>query len=135
MDFGEIGGFDVDVWNLRGWADWYFTDNTKAGLDVAYWNFDLEGEDADLWTVSLGAEHRFDNTPISAFANVGYMTVSDLDVDAWTIKGGIRIFMDNAGSTLREHDRAVPFDYRVVPVAGNFIGIAGGSLLSGDILY
>lgn len=113
--------FSAEAWGLRGWADFYFTPNTKLGADVAWANIDFDGVDVDFWQVSGIAEHRFANTPISAFGRVTY---ADLDEggDAWTGMIGARVFLDNAGSTLQDHDRAVPFDYR--GIAG--LGAIGG---------
>lgn len=95
-----------DGWGLRGWADYYFAPNTKANLELAW--ADTDGNDA--WGISGKLEHRFDNTPVSAFAEVGYLD-ADQGAEAYTVKLGTRIFLDQQGMTLQDHDRQVPFDF------------------------
>lgn len=112
--------FDAEVWGLRGWADFYFNPNTKLGADIAWASIDGSG-DQDIWALTGVAEHRFDNTPISAFGRVSYVDLDDYG-DAWVGLVGARVFLDNPGSTLQDHDRAVPFDYR--GIAG--LGSVGG---------
>jgi hypothetical protein len=113
--------FDADIWGLRGWADFYFTPNTKLGADIAYANIDAGMGDGDVWALSGMAEHRFAGTPISAFGRLSYVDLDEAG-DAWVGLLGARVFLDNPGSTLQDHDKAVPFDYR--GIAG--IGTLGG---------
>jgi len=119
----RFGDDDFEAWGLRGWADYYFTPNTKVGLDLAWSNFDFDFGDSDVWSVGLGAEHRFDNTPFSAFADVAY-TDYDHGADGWSGMIGARIFLDNPGTTLQDHDRQVPFDVKPVGLFGGGFGSA-----------
>jgi hypothetical protein len=115
-----INDYDLDVWGLRGWADWYVNPNTKVGAEVAWTNVSEGSDSDDIWTVGVNAEHRFAGTPFSGFARVGYTSYFS-DFDTWSGMVGVRVFMDQPGTTLRDHDRQVPFDVRgngLLPFAG-----------------
>lgn len=116
-NFGEVfccTSGNGNFWGVRGWADAYLTPNTKLGADFSWWDgSDIIG--LKIWTASGTVEHRFANTPLSGFARVIYQNNDNGPDDTLTVSGGIRIFLDKRGTTLRDHDRQVPFDFFNVP--------------------
>jgi hypothetical protein len=110
-----FGQSDFNYWNVRGWGSYYFSPNTKLRGEVAYTSTNY---DENIWDLSAELEHRFTGTAFSAFGKVGYTNISDsgYDSNAWRGLVGARIFLDQPGTTLRDHDRQVPWDVR--PLTG-----------------
>jgi hypothetical protein len=100
-----------ELWGLRGYADWYVNPDLRLGGDVQYWSLDSN----DLWVFSGDLEKRFTGTPVSAGAAVSYLTGDGSD--AWSAMAKLRIFLDQPGTTLQQHDREVPFDFDLVGLA------------------
>jgi hypothetical protein len=100
-----------DLWGLRGYADWYINPDLRLGGDVQYWAVDSD----DLWVFSGDVEKRFTGTPVSGGVAVSYLTGDG--ADAWSALAKLRIFMDQPGTTLQQHDREVPFDFDLVGLA------------------
>jgi hypothetical protein len=90
------------MWGLTGTANLYFDPNTAVSGKVGgAW-----GDDDDFQLASIGIEHRFDATPVSAFAEAGWTNFVD---DSWSVTGGARFVFGAAGSTLQEYNRQNPF--------------------------
>jgi hypothetical protein len=79
----------------------------RLGGDVQFWTV----EDTDIWQFSGDVEKRFTGTPISVGGTLSYVTADG--GDAWTAMANARIFMDQQGMTLQQHDREVPFDFAI----------------------
>jgi hypothetical protein len=99
-----FGDYDFDAWSVRGWWDYYFTDNTKFTGQIAYANYE-DGE--DVWGMNKRVTHRFNGTPFSVFGQIEYVNIEDEDV--WGAGLGLTINLDGNG-TLRSYDQQVPFD-------------------------
>ncbi len=98
----EYGFEDPNFWGLTAAANLYFDPNTAVSAAVGTaW-----GDDDDFQVASLGVEHRFNSTPVSGFAEVGWTNVVD---DAFTATAGARFVFGAAGSTLQDYNRANPF--------------------------
>jgi hypothetical protein len=112
---------DCDFVYVIGWADFYPTPNTKIGVQGGYFDLvDVDGSSFEDWSVWGIAEHRFDGTPLSLFVRAGYESTFDNILEYVSVAGGLRIFFDNNGLTLQEHDRQVPFEYRLPQWSNNF---------------
>jgi hypothetical protein len=96
-----------ELWGLRGYADWYVNPDLRLGGDVQFWTV----ESVDIWQFAGDVEKRFTGTPISVGGTVSYITADG--EDAWTAMANARIFMDQQGMTLQQHDREVPFDFAI----------------------
>lgn len=108
--------FNSDIDNLsylRGILYQYFSENTRGAIDAA-WAFSDAFDSA--WSVTGSLEHRFAATPWSLFGSVGISGVRHSDVHPWTAMVGARLFVDQPGSTLASHDKAVPFNVRIPSV-------------------
>lgn len=90
-----------DFWTLSGEARWYWDPNTKFSAIATYadWN--------SSWMFTLGAEHRYDNTPFSLWVSASYF--SNDDNDGWEAMLGARWAFDQPGQTLQGHDYEIPF--------------------------
>lgn len=107
-----FGQHSYNYWTLRGWGSYYFSPNTKLRGEVAYASIN---DDAKAWDLSAELEHRFNASPISVFGKLGYTNVDYWfggSQSNWRGLIGARIFMDQPGTTLRDHDRQVPWDVR-----------------------
>lgn len=127
LTFGLQGSYnDVDCpscefLNIVGWADFYATPDTRLGVQAGYVDFiDIDSSTFRLWNVSGTAEHRFGGTPLSIFARAGYEASSDQVIEVYSVSGGLRLFFDNNALTLQEHDRQVPFEYRLPEITNSF---------------
>ncbi len=108
-----FGHYDHHYWNVRGWGSYYFTSDTKLRGEVVYQS---ENRGVKGWDLSAELEHRFTGSPLSAFGKVAY-TSADYYGDrhnAWRGLVGARLFIDQQGTTLRDHDRQVPWDVRQI---------------------
>jgi hypothetical protein len=95
---------------LRGGLHHYFSMDTRGTIDLAWVNspaFD------SAWSATGSVEHRFTGTPWSLFASLGVSGASGTDIRPWTAMVGARLFVDQPGSTLASHDKAVPFNVRL----------------------
>lgn len=99
---------DVTVYNLRGWMDYYFTDNTKLTGEIAYTNFDFDGGSEDSFSYSKRLTHRFDGTPFNVFGHANY-TNFDNDDDVFIVGVGVGVAI-NDGGTQKSYDKSVPFE-------------------------
>jgi hypothetical protein len=106
------GGYNY--WAICGWANYYFTPDTKLRGDVAYMD---DNQDDSGWSASARLEHRFTGTAISAFGQVGFASASSSGNTATSWNGlvGVRLFLDPAGTTLQAHDHMVPWDVAAAP--------------------
>jgi hypothetical protein len=103
---GRVGYFDSspDFWAADGAVNLYFDPNTAmtAGLGGVWFDSGSDG-----WTADMGLEHRFNNTPVSAFADLGWTNAEGGDV--YAITGGARYVFGDAGPTLQDFNRRNPF--------------------------
>ena len=90
-----------DFWTAAGEARWYWNANTRLTGMVAYNSFNT------AWAFTAEAEHRFDGTMFSLFADGTYYN-NDAGT-GWEVFGGGRVFLDRPGQTLQGHDHDVPF--------------------------
>jgi hypothetical protein len=94
---------DPNFWGLTAAANLYFDPNTAiSGTVGTAWSDDAD----DFQVAALGIEHRFDATPVSAFAEAGW---TNIVADSYSLTGGARFVFGAAGSTLQEYNRANPF--------------------------
>jgi hypothetical protein len=94
---------DPNFWGVTAAANVYFDPNTAiTGTVGTAWSDDAD----DFQVAALGIEHRFDATPVSAYAEAGWTNLVD---DAYSITGGARVVFGAAGSTLQEYNRQNPF--------------------------
>ena len=103
---------NVDIFGLRGWADYYFAPNTKLTGELAWWKVDDDYESVDVVDVRGRVTHRFAGTPFNIFGEAAYWSVSDYNMDFYSLTGGFTILLDGAGGTQQSYDQQVPFDYR-----------------------
>lgn len=99
----EYGFEDPNFWGVTAAANLYFDPNTAitAGVGTAW-----SDDDDDFQVASLGIEHRFNSSPVSGFAEVGWTNLTD---DTFTATAGARYVFGAAGSTLQDYNRANPF--------------------------
>jgi hypothetical protein len=95
----------ADVWQARGYADWYLNPDFRLGGDIQY----LNGDGEDVWAFTGDVEKRLTGTPVSFGGTLSYITADGEDI--WTAMANARIFLDGQGMTLQQHDREVPFDF------------------------
>jgi hypothetical protein len=99
----EYGFEDPNFWGLTAAANLYFGPNTAiTGTVGTAWRDDAD----DFQVASLGVEHRFDSSPVSAFGEVGWTNLVD---DSYSATAGARVVWGGAGSTLQDYNRANPF--------------------------
>lgn len=101
---------DDEYWSTRGWADFYLNDNTRIGGKLGYTSYSAASD--DVWSVSIDAEHRFGGSPIGIWAEGAYHQLDyqgTKDAEFWAAVAGFRIFFDSSGTSLRQHDRSVPW--------------------------
>lgn len=103
------GNYGFNYWGVRGWANYYFNPDTKLRGDIAYAS---TNDHSSVWSVAGTLEHRFTGTAFSAFGQVGYANASysGSSSNNWTVLGGVRLFLDPAGTTLQGHDHLVPWN-------------------------
>jgi len=110
-----------NFWTARAWTDLYVTPNTRIGAEINYASWDdffAPGFGIETWGAAVDAEHRFAGTPISTWIEGRYYHQdfpsfcggSGCDIDTWSGMIGFRVFMDAAGTTLHDHDKAVPWE-------------------------
>lgn len=115
---------DYHSWQVRGYAAYYLTADTKLVGDVRYTDPPRVDRipSQSRWDFSGLLEHRFAGTPWSIWASGSYSTSSSdggyftLSADSWSALIGFRLFMDAPGTTLYRHDREVPFKYDNQPL-------------------
>ncbi len=110
-----FGRNSYNYWNLRGWGSYYFTPDTKLRGDVVYQS---EDGGVNAWDLSAELEHRFTGSPLSVFGKAGYTSADMAGYKMTGTRGlvGARVFIDQPGTTLRDHDRQVPWDVRQLSV-------------------
>jgi hypothetical protein len=140
-DFG-FGLDDVDGFFVNAEVRYFATENWKAFLNGGYSTVGLDTDvlgdldlDFDTFTVGGGTEYRFNNSPISVFANaeysssetdgladIGVLGGEELEFSSVKVMAGLKL---NLGSqTLLERDRA---GASLNPVSDNFPrNLAGG---------
>ena len=106
---GAVAFQSFNISNVTGWSarlggHYYVTPNNRLSLTGLYYSF----SGGNLTGAEAAFEHRFTNTPWSAFAKATWLTESGYSETA--VLGGIRISLDNPGSTLQSHDKAVPWE-------------------------
>lgn len=121
----EICCGSVSFWTARTSADLYVMPNARIGAEVSYSSGGANGLDPNnsSWGVVVDAEYRIAETQVSAWVEgrydyAGVTCTGDCNGDILSAMIGARVFMDAAGTTLNEHDKAVPWnvdvwDYRV----------------------
>ncbi|HET7714618.1 MAG TPA: hypothetical protein VFK86_03240 [Bauldia sp.] len=90
-----------DFWSAAAEARWYWNPNTKFTGLVSFNDYN------SAWMLTAGAEHRFQGTMASIFADATYYT-NDVGT-GWELFAGGRLFFDKPGQTLQGHDYEVPF--------------------------
>jgi hypothetical protein len=103
------GTYGFNYWTVRGWANYYFTPDTKLRGDVIY---SSSNDNANVWGVMAKLEHRVTGTAFSAFGQVAYSNASysGSSIGSWSGLVGLRLFLDQPGTTLQAHDHMVPWD-------------------------
>ena len=103
---GTVGyGFSSpDFWAASAATNIYFDPNTAvtASLGGAW----ADGGDGS-YAASIGLEHRFNTSPVSGFAEVGWTDITG--DDALIATAGARVVFGAAGQTLQDYNRANPF--------------------------
>lgn len=112
---------DFTSWQLRGYADYYFTPDDALSAEVKYTSVPQSAAivpDQHIWEVVGRAEHRFAGTPFSIWASGSYaadvdraLEIAAVTTHTWSALLGVRLFMDPPGSTVQGHARSIPFDY------------------------
>jgi hypothetical protein len=105
FDFlGEVGYVfaDTDAVEAAAAAYYYITPDTYVGATVGSTWFDGGG---DFQTASVGAEHRFADTPVTGFIDAGWDNAAG---DNFQVTAGSRILFGTYG-TLKDYFRANPF--------------------------
>jgi len=117
-NWGSLSSINFNMWNARGYANYYFNPNTKIGADVSYADFSVNGGSAGSATelrLTGVAERRFANTPWSVWGSGSFASLSATGLSehasVWTGLVGFRLFLDQPNSTLMTHDHEVPFRY------------------------
>jgi len=104
---------DCDFAYVVGTADFYPMPNTRLGLQGGWGDFvQISDSEWKFWNVGASAEQRFDGTAFSLFARADYESAVDQTLEIYSVSGGFRVFFDEAGMTLQEHDHQVPFAYK-----------------------
>lgn len=93
-----------DFWEAGLKTNIYFDPNTAItlGLGGLWYN---GGDDA--WQAEIGIEHRFNSSPVSAYADLAWTGSGGADV--YAITGGARVVFGDAGPTLQDFNRRNPF--------------------------
>jgi hypothetical protein len=89
-------------------ANYYFNPNHRVGFAVAA----LTDFNAAYWVVQADAEHRFNRFALWGAAS--YTGFSGGSGGLWTALIGGRLFFDPPGTTLQQHERLVPWNFRQV---------------------
>ncbi|WP_427788700.1 hypothetical protein [Brevundimonas diminuta] len=96
---------NADIWNVAADAAFYATPQLRLNAGAAYTNLDKSffNSSVDGWSVGVGAEYQFADSPYSVFGGYDYAKSSDLDVDANVFKIGMRY---SFGGGLQARDQA-----------------------------
>ncbi len=96
---------NADIWNVAADAAFYATPQLRLNAGAAYANADnlFVGGSVDAWSVGVGAEYQFADSPYSVFGGYDYAKSSDLDADANVFKIGVRY---SFGGGLQARDQA-----------------------------
>ncbi len=81
----------------------YFNPNHRIGFRAAV----LTDFSFAIWEVSADVEHRF-MQPVSLFAEGMYLG-GDGPSGYWSLKGGVRFYLDDPADTLQSHEKKVPW--------------------------
>jgi hypothetical protein len=103
---GTVGyGFtDPDFWQATAATNIYFDPNTALNAGIGgTWVDDADG----AFSANVGLEHRFNNSPVSGFADLGWTNIGNEDTIIAT--AGARVVFGAAGQTLQDYNRANPF--------------------------
>ena len=103
---GDLGYFasTPDFWAASAATNVYFDPDTALSLGLGGAWFDGGG---DAWMANAGIEHRFNSSPVSAYADLGWIGSGSADnVEAIA---GARVVFGDAGTTLQDYNRANPF--------------------------
>ena len=108
--------FGTDFWQGRAYGAYYFNPNSKIAGEVEAVSIEAGTTltaASTLFSATGSMEHRFAGTPFSGWASASYQTTSSgiTSTNMTTGLVGFRMFFDAPGSTLRDHDRQVPFKY------------------------
>ncbi len=87
-----------------GQLDHYFTPDHKGSVLVSYYT----SQGTSLWLAGLGLEKRLTGTNWSLTASGSYLHANGSGA-IWSARVGARLFFDEPGMTLQQHDRVVPF--------------------------
>ncbi len=96
-------------WSANASANAYLTSNDRVGIKGAWMSIGS----GSIWEVSVDAEHRFAQ-PASLFVQAATQgTSSGSTPNIYYVLGGLRIYMDGAGSTQQTHEGQVPFSFNL----------------------
>jgi hypothetical protein len=103
---GKVGYFDSspDFWTAEGTVNVYFDPNTAVNVGLGGVWYDTG---SDGWLADIGLEHRFNSSPVTAFADLGWTNAAG--ADTYAITGGARYLFGDSGSTLQDFNRRNPF--------------------------
>lgn len=105
VSYGTVA--DADIWTVAGDVAFYATPELRLNIGAAYTDAELDNAlisaDAEAWSVGVGAEYQFANSPYSVFGGYDYVKSSDIDVDANVFKIGMRY---SFGGGLQARDQA-----------------------------
>lgn len=103
---GEVGYFNAspDHWSTSGTVNVYFDPDTAvSGRLGGLW---VESG-SNAYEADIGIEHRFNSSPISAFAELGWTDFGG--PDEFHATAGARMVFGDSGSTLQDFNRRNPF--------------------------
>ena len=105
VSYGTVA--DADIWTVAGDAAFYATPQLRLNAGASYTDAELNNlfvsADAEAWSVGVGAEYQFANSPYSVFGGYDYVKSSDIDMDANVVKIGMRY---SFGGGLQARDQA-----------------------------
>ena len=105
VSYGTVA--DADIWTVAGDAAFYATPQLRLNAGASYTDAELNNAfvsaDAEAWSVGVGAEYQFANSPYSVFGGYDYVKSSDIDTDANVFKIGMRY---SFGGGLQARDQA-----------------------------
>lgn len=109
-------GDGFHYWMAGVGADFYLTPETRLTGEASYYDGDFFGISYNEWNARLIGEHHFAGTPLTGWAEASYTDYGDGLGHEWAGLAGVRVLLNTTpDTTLRQHDRDVPWDEIIGP--------------------
>lgn len=110
--YANIDDADLDFWGVNGYAQYYYNENLMVEAGLGYGKADVgagafgpnsPGGDADVLSVSAGAEYQLETVPVGLGAQLAYVDADDIDAEAIALSLTARYVF--TGESLEERNR------------------------------